>query len=85
MITSPYMRGVVKMRLTKQINISVKDHESFVDVCELLDHKGIMILNRVYDTQWKRYDIYTMMNKEQAYEMLDYVNGINGILWKGET
>ena len=75
----------INMLATKQINISVKDYSSFLDVCKKLDNIGIMILNKVYDTQWRRYDIYTIMNKDQAYEMLDYVNSINGILWKGES
>jgi len=75
----------LKMGKTKKINITVCTHESLEKVLEKLKSMGVTVLNHSYVVVWKRYDILTEMNREQAIDLLDYLPSVKGIMWKGES
>lgn len=73
------------MGKTKKVNITVCTHDSMEKVLEKLRSMGVKVLNHSYVVVWKRYDILTEMNKQQAIDLLDYLPSVKGIMWKGES
>ena len=72
--------------ITKKVIVSCMLDLSYLNIVGKLEELDVTILDKVYDAEFKRYDVYTEMTKEQAYAMLDFVkeNTIDGFLWKGE-
>ena len=72
--------------ITKKIIVSCVLDLSYLIIVDKLKELDVTILDKVYNTEFERYDVHTEMTKEQAYAMLDFVkeNTIDGFLWKGE-
>ena len=72
--------------ITKKIIVSCMLDLSYLNIVDKLKELDVTILDKVYNTEFERYDVHTEMTKEQAYDMLDFVkeNTVDGFLWKGE-
>lgn len=72
--------------ITKKIIVSCMLDLSYLNIVDKLKELDVTILDKVYNTEFERYDVHTEMTKKQAYDMLDFVkeNTVDGFLWKGE-
>lgn len=69
--------------ITKKIIISCGFYDSYEKIIRHLETIGVEVLDVEYDAQWGRYDVYTIMDREQAGDMLDFVDYYvdDGFLW----
>lgn len=72
--------------IVKKVNVSCMTYDSYEKIVKECEKIGIKILEKMYVTQFDRYDVRTKMNHKQCRMLWDFVYSClnDAFFWKGE-